>query len=82
MALIFMPCREATALLTDYKEGRVTGLTKAKLEFHLKICSGCTCYRQQLDATIDALGALPREAPPDELEEKLWAELKKDEPGG
>ena len=73
---LIMPCREATSALTDYREGRLKGFEKAKFEFHLKVCAKCSAYRDQFNATVEALGKLPRETPPEDLEAKLWAELE------
>ncbi len=70
-------CREATELHTAAEEGALHGAKRAFYELHMRICPGCKRYRSQLHTTVDVLGKLPSEAPPDDLLDRLAAELEK-----
>ncbi len=56
-------CRDATELLTDAREGALSGWRAVQYRFHLTVCPACRRYRQQVDETI----ALAREIPPDDV---------------
>jgi anti-sigma factor RsiW len=59
-----MTCRGVVELLTDYLEGVLPDLTRARVEEHLATCPDCTTYLEQLRATIGTLGRLREEDVP------------------
>ena len=77
MAILILPCREVAELLTEHAEGSLRGVKKLQMRFHLAICPGCKCFRDQLDATTDTLKALPEPEAPKELVQTLLEELRK-----
>ena len=59
-------CREFVEVLTDYLEGVLDAHERAEIERHIVICRGCSNYIEQMRSTIDLLGRIAAEAPPDE----------------
>jgi anti-sigma factor RsiW len=57
-----LPCKELVELVTDYLEGRMEPLERARFEAHLVACDGCRTYLQQMRQTIRALGHLTEES--------------------
>lgn len=56
-----LTCREVVELLSDYLDGALDPLERARVAAHLETCPECTAYLTQLRTTIGALGRL-REA--------------------
>jgi anti-sigma factor RsiW len=57
-----LPCRELVELVTDYLEGRLPAIDRARFEAHLAACEACRLYLEQFRQTIRALGRLPEES--------------------
>jgi anti-sigma factor RsiW len=57
-----LPCRELVELVTDYLEGRLPPLDRARFEAHLADCEYCETYLEQMRQTIRVLGRLPEES--------------------
>jgi anti-sigma factor RsiW len=53
-----LSCRELVELVTDYVEGVLSPVDRARFEHHLEACDGCTTYVEQLRETIRATGRL------------------------
>ena len=51
-------CRDWTELVTDYVEGALPQAVVDRIERHLRKCSGCMEYLEQMRATIAAVGRL------------------------
>jgi anti-sigma factor RsiW len=51
-------CQELVELITDYVDGALDAFTHMELEAHLRLCSGCWEYLQQIEATRSALGSV------------------------
>jgi anti-sigma factor RsiW len=64
-------CRELTELITDYLEGRLGLGDRLRFQLHLGLCRHCRAYLRQMRATVSALGRLPGEGPPPEVEAEL-----------
>jgi Putative zinc-finger len=62
MSVIYC-CRDAMALLTEDREGALSGVERATFVVHLSFCGRCKSYRAQLDATVAVLHAIPRGSP-------------------
>jgi anti-sigma factor RsiW len=63
-------CQQAVELVTDYLEGALSELDRARLEAHLDACPHCTEYLAQIRATIAALGRVePESLAPDARDE-------------
>ena len=57
-----LACRELVELVTDYLEGALPPVERARFEEHLADCRHCRAYLDQMRRTIRALGALTEEA--------------------
>jgi predicted anti-sigma-YlaC factor YlaD len=71
-----MTCRQATCLLTDVREGKLSGWTRLRYRLHLTMCPACRAYVRGFDQMLVALSALPREAPPAALCDTLRGRLR------
>jgi hypothetical protein len=76
-------CRDATSLMTDEREDRLSGAVRLKYRFHMLVCPHCKAYRRQLDETVTLVGELARTEIPPEIEDKLAAAFRTraDRPG-
>ncbi len=66
-----LTCKELTALVTDYLEGRQSFLERMRFELHLGMCRHCRAYLRQMRATIETLGSLSEESIPPEMSKQL-----------
>jgi anti-sigma factor RsiW len=66
-----LPCKELVELVTDYIEGRMEPLERARFESHLVLCDGCRTYLEQMRQTIRALGKLTEESIDARAKERL-----------
>jgi hypothetical protein len=66
-------CRDTTSLMTDERDGALSGRDRFWYRTHMVICGHCRAFRRQLHDAIELAGEIPREkdAPPPELEERL-----------
>jgi anti-sigma factor RsiW len=67
-----MTCRELVELVTDYLEGALSPLDRARFEAHIEPCNDCTAYVHQMRETLVLLGTLPV----DELSPQVESELR------
>jgi len=64
-------CRDVTEQATDYLERRLTLRRRLGLLLHLLACPPCVRYVDQMKKTIKLVGAMPREKPAPDVEDKL-----------
>ncbi len=57
-----MTCRELVDVITEYLEGTLADVERARFEEHLGDCRSCATYLDQMRATIAALGELREES--------------------
>jgi anti-sigma factor (TIGR02949 family) len=78
-----LSCARVLEMLSDYLDGELAALDRARLEEHLRACEGCTRFASELRATVRALRASLRENPslPTGLAERLRRALEEDEAG-
>jgi predicted anti-sigma-YlaC factor YlaD len=55
---IGLTCQELVELVTEYLEGALTEVVRARFELHLGVCPGCLDYLNQMRDTIRATGTL------------------------
>ncbi len=53
-----LTCRELAELVTDYLEGALPPLERARFEDHLVTCPGCLAYLERMQRIIRTLGVL------------------------
>jgi anti-sigma factor RsiW len=51
-------CRQAVELMTDYLEGAMSAVDRARFETHLAGCAACASYLDQMRLTMTVLGRL------------------------
>lgn len=69
-----LSCAEIVDLLTDYLEGALPALPRARVEAHLATCPDCMAYLSQIRTTIALSGRLREEhVAPEVLDELVRA---------
>jgi anti-sigma factor RsiW len=58
-------------LVTEYLEGTLPVADRARFDAHLKKCSGCTVYVQQMRQTIRLVGKLSEETLDPQTKEQM-----------
>lgn len=66
-----MACQELVEVITDYLEGTLPAVDRARFEAHLKVCPNCNRYLQQFRHTIREAGRIRADELPDELTDQL-----------
>jgi anti-sigma factor RsiW len=66
-----MTCQELSEIVTDYLEGAMPASDRARFDHHLALCPECRRYVEQMRQTVAALGRVPDEPIPAEIEAKL-----------
>ncbi len=69
-------CRDATNLMTDEREGRLSGGLRFKYACHMLICGHCKAFRRQLVETVAIVKEIPRDEIPPKTEEALVAAFR------
>jgi hypothetical protein len=71
-----IPCRYATTLHTDAREGALPTGRRVLYAVHMRLCAACRAYAKGLEQTEQALHDLEREPAPDALKASLVARLR------
>lgn len=66
-----MTCQELTELVTDYLEHRLSWRRRLEMQAHLGMCRRCRAYLRQMRKTVHALGELPPDPVPPDVQEAL-----------
>jgi anti-sigma factor RsiW len=66
-----LSCREMVELVTDYLEGALPAVERARFDAHIGACDGCTAYLEQMRTTVRLTGRLTEEEIPAELLQTL-----------
>lgn len=66
-----LSCQELVELVTAYLEDALSPEDRARFEVHLRLCTACRNYLDQMRRTIAALGTLPRESIPRDVRDRL-----------
>jgi anti-sigma factor RsiW len=66
-----MTCRQVVELMTDYLEGALSAVDRARFEQHIAGCDGCTAYLAQLRMARRIMGKLADEPVPAAVERDL-----------
>ena len=64
-------CQQAVELVTDYLEGGLSRRDRRRFEAHLRGCTNCRAYLEQIRTTIQLTGAIE----PDDLTPEAQADL-------
>ena len=68
-----MDCNELVELVTEYLEGTLPALNRARFDAHIAECPYCEVYLQQMRGTLAVLGTIPPETIPVQAQDKLLA---------
>ena len=66
-----MPCQELVEVVTDYLEGRLSPVDRARFEAHIADCEYCETYLEQMRQTIRTLGRLHEDSLSESARETL-----------
>jgi anti-sigma factor RsiW len=66
-----MNCRQVVELMTDYLEGALSAVERARFEDHIAGCDGCRAYLAQLRMARKIVGRLAGEPVPAAVEREL-----------
>jgi anti-sigma factor RsiW len=66
-----MTCRQVVELMTDYLEGALSAVERARFEDHIAGCDGCRAYLAQLQMARNIAGRLADEPVPAAVEKEL-----------
>jgi anti-sigma factor RsiW len=66
-----LACRELVELVTEYLEGGLDAVDRARFEAHIRACDYCSAYLEQMRVTLRVVGHID----PDELKPEVEREL-------
>ena len=66
-----LTCSELVELITEYLEGALPPVDRARFDRHLDVCLGCRTYLDQMRLTIQSIGRLGEESLPPQGREAL-----------
>jgi len=66
-----MTCQELVELVTEYLDGTLSPMDRARFEEHLAVCPYCRTYLEQMQQTISAVGKLTEESIAPQTREEL-----------
>ena len=64
-------CREFVELVTDYLEGTLPDVERARMDTHLAECDGCSGYLEDMRRLVGSLQEAPAPPPDQETREAL-----------
>lgn len=71
-----LTCQQLTEHVTDYLEGRLPPMERARFQMHLGMCGRCRSYLRQMKLTVRTLGKLPAEPIPADVRDDLLARFR------
>ena len=71
-----LSCREMVELVTDYLEGALSPVDRARFDAHIARCEGCTMYLRQMREMLDLLGELTTDSISPQAEAELLATFR------
>jgi anti-sigma factor RsiW len=71
-----LTCQELVEIVTDYLDGALPAVERARFDAHLAGCHGCTRYLEQMRQTIWVTGRLTEESLAPESKADLLAAFR------
>ena len=71
-----MTCQELVELLSEYLDETLAASERLRFDVHLRTCSGCEAYIEQMRMTIRLLGKLTEESISAEAQRELLATFR------
>lgn len=75
-AITEMTCQELVELITEYLDGTLPPSERLRFDAHVRTCSGCEAYIEQMRITIRLLGKLSKESISAEAQRDLLATFR------
>lgn len=72
-----MNCPRVAALVTEFFEGTMGAINRARFQFHIWWCKDCRVHVDKMGQLVGALGAIPPDEEIPENLERLSSELGK-----
>ena len=69
-------CEQMTALVTDFVEGRMPLMERARFWMHLSMCKHCREYVAQMKLGARTLGKMPEAPVPPEIMNEMLARFR------
>ncbi len=71
-----LSCRTAEGLMTEEREGALSGFLGFRYRMHMKICPFCRRARRQLDRAVELAKEIPPQAAPVEVTDAALAAFR------
>ena len=71
-----MTCQELVELITEYLERTLAPAERLRFDAHVRTCSGCAAYIEQMRTTIRILGKLSEESMSANAQRELLATFR------
>lgn len=71
-----LTCQQMTTLITDFLEGRLPFMDRARFQMHIGMCKNCRRYLRQMKLSVAVLGGMPPEPVPEDVMESLLAHFE------
>ena len=71
-----LTCKTAESLMTDEREGAISGLLGVRYRFHMSICPYCRRARRQLDRAVELAKEIAPQAAPVEVTDAALAAFR------
>lgn len=72
----YLTCAELVVLVTDYFEGALSPVDRARFDEHIMTCPPCQAHLDQMRRTIDVLGRVPQESLSTDVERDLLSAFR------
>jgi len=72
-----LTCKEFVCLVSDYLDGGLRPVLRARANLHLRLCPGCRVYLRQMQQTIQTLSRLPSAPAAPAVRDELLYQFRK-----
>jgi predicted anti-sigma-YlaC factor YlaD len=69
-------CRDANELITEDREGALSGWVRVRHRFHMTICPHCRAYGHQMNQVLTVAKEIPAPPVPETTEERALAAFR------
>jgi anti-sigma factor RsiW len=72
----YLTCKQLVELVTEYFEGALAPVDRARFEEHIMTCPPCRAHLEQMRQTLRVLGRVPEESIDPDAEQSLLAAFR------
>jgi len=76
MSATYLTCKELVELVTEYFEGALSPVDRARFEEHVMTCPPCRAHLEQMRQTLRVVGRVPEESIRPDAEQSLLAAFR------